>query len=89
MKIKYSPIYSTSEAQTIIKKINDNVIDIDGIRYEFDEASYMFEDIYNISEGKILQAYRDLRTGELYIEVLRYYNTLERPDWDTGEWQDI
>lgn len=89
MKIKYSPIYFANQTPTIIEKKDENTIIIDNEIFEFDKNSYIFEDIYNISEGKILQAYRDFDTGELYIEVLRYYNTLERPDWDTGDWQDI
>lgn len=93
MRIKYSPLkyneYADTEAQpdTIISIINDNAIKVDDELYEFDFASIKFPDICALTEGVILEAYRD-DSDELYITVRRSY-TGDCTAWDTGEYHEI
>jgi hypothetical protein len=60
---------------------------IDGETYEFDSESVVWEDIATQTNGVILDAKRV--DGELWLTVRRYYTTLQRPDWDTGDYHDI
>ena len=85
MKIKYSPINSDVNSKIVF--IDDNVLSIDNELYEFDADSVIYPDLCEITNGVILDAYRD-ETGELYVTVRRFYtNSCE--EWDTGEYHEI
>ena len=85
MKIKYSPIKSDVNSKIVF--IDDNVLSIDNELYEFDADSVIYPDLCEITNGVILDAYRD-ETGELYVTVRRFYtNSCE--EWDTGEYHEI
>ena len=93
MKIKYSPVKWSSYAlidansDTKIVWIDDNTISIDNDLYEFNADSVIFPYLCEITNGVILDAYRD-EIGELYVTVRRFYtNSCE--EWDTGEYHEI
>jgi hypothetical protein len=81
MFIKYSPIKCNSKIKkdTVAKKIDENTIEIDGEKYEFDPLNYVFPDIITQTKGAIIEAYRDM-SDELYITILRFY-TKEWKSW--------
>ena len=85
MKIKYSPINSTTNTSILI--IDDNTLSIDNELYEFDIKSILFPDIWEQTDGAILEAYRD-ESNELCVTVRRFY-TDSCIDWDTGEYHEI
>jgi len=85
MKIKYSPMRSSRE--TIIKRLSENAIEIDGELHEFDERSVIWPNIREDSKGAITEAHRV--AGELYLTVLCRYTGSSRPAWDTGDYQEI
>jgi hypothetical protein len=81
MFIKYSPIKCNTKIRkdTVTKKIDENTIEIDGEKYEFDPINCSFPDIRNQTNGIIIEAYRDA-SDELYITILRFY-TKEWESW--------
>jgi len=85
MKIKYSPVHTDKD--TVIEYIDENTIKIDGKVYKFDTDSVVWEDIAEQTDHRILEAKRI--DGEPWLTVRRYYTTLQRPDWDTGDYHDI
>lgn len=97
MKIKYSPMkwnpYAKNRFAEYIKEnteieiVNENTIRIDGIEYSFDNASITWPDVYEQTNGSILEAHRD-ETGELYLTVRRSY-TDNCSEWDTGDYHDF
>lgn len=93
MRIKYSPIkwnpYVHFDAlpDTVIAIIDANALSIDGEEYSFDTESIQFENLHEITNGYINDAYRD-ETGELYITVRRFY-TESCQEWDTGDYHVI
>ena len=94
MKVKYNPCkwnpYSKDLKglpDTEIKYINVNSIEIDGDLYEFDKESIIFRELYLITDGLIMEAYRDDQ-DELCITVRRFY-TESCSGWDDGEYHDI
>ncbi len=74
MYFKYSPQFA--QADTRIEMIDDNTLEVDGEQYSFDPSLVEYD-----PSGPILEAHRD-STGELYVTVLRQYNTNGWPSWD-------
>ncbi len=83
MKIYFSPCKSDKE--TSIKVIDSNTIDIDGEVFSFDTASIAWENLAEVTNNKILDAYR--KDGELFIKILRFYKYA--CPWDTATYQNI
>jgi len=93
MKIKYSPCkwnpYAELEGlpDTEIKYINENSITIDNELYEFDPDSVAFENLATLTDGIIIDAFRN-ESDELYLTVRRFY-TESCTEWDNGEYHEI
>jgi len=95
MKIRYSPCYNPRK-YTMIEKIDENAIRIidycDGKEYHnevyiLDNKSIPYEIIADVSDYRILEAYR--KYDELYLTVRRFYNSINNPEWDTGDYHTI
>jgi len=79
--IKYSPIKSAKE--TFIKITSDISLEIDGEEFVFPESIVLFENLNNLTDGKIIEAHRE--NDILYVTVRRFYTGF--CEWDTGDYQ--
>jgi hypothetical protein len=86
MKIKYSPV-CTNTNDTVIEYIDENTVLVDGITYEFDLDTVIWDDVLAQTDGVILDVKRV--DGELCLTIRRYYTDIISPDWDTGDYHDI
>ena len=84
MRIKYGP--QKAEHDTIIKVIDENTVNIDGIEHGFDAESVFYPDIAQETQYAILEAYRE--AGELYLTVLRQYSG-SCSEWDDGQYHEV
>lgn len=85
--LKYSPCKSNNKETTFNIKDNNTLI-IDGIiDFEFDSNSIEFPDIREQSKGLILEAYRDGKTKDLYITILRRYR--DNCPWDDNNYHEV
>ena len=84
MRIKYSP--QKAEHDTIIKVIDENTVNIDGIEHSFDADSVAYPDIAQETQWAILEAHRE--DDELYLTVLRQY-TGSCSEWDDGQYHEV
>jgi hypothetical protein len=80
MKIKYSPCRANTE--TIIEKIDENTVRIDGEDYSFDAESILWDTITADTNYLIIDAHRI--DGELWLTIRRFYTGA--CDWDTGDY---
>jgi len=83
MKIYFSPCKSDKE--TNIQVIDENNLEIDGELFSFDSNDVQWENLYEATNGKILDAYRN--DGEMYIKIVRFYK--ESCPWDTGTYRRV
>jgi hypothetical protein len=85
MKIKYSP--TKSNFDTIVETLPPDTVKIDGEEYTFDADSVSWPDIFEQTNGKIIEAHRD-ESGEMYLTIHRFYKD-SCIEWDTGDYHEI
>jgi hypothetical protein len=96
MKIKYSPckwnpyaahnFAPTTQPDTEIKVLSDDILQIDGEPYEFSPLDVQWPKISEQTSGVILEAHRE--DGELYVTVRRFY-TQSCSGWDSGDYHEV
>jgi len=84
MCIKYSP--QKADHDTIIKVIDENTVDIDGVEHGFDAESIAYPDIAQETQCAILEAHRE--NGELYLTILRQYTSSWR-EWYSTDYVQV
>ena len=84
MRIKYSP--QKAEHDTIIKVIDENTVNINGMEHGFDAESVAYPDIAQETQCAILEAHRE--NGELFLTILRQY-TVSWQEWYCADYMEV